>query len=280
LRYISRYYYRRPVVQSNVDYFFHNKEYYLVGLSLTQQSLYKANLIYSFGSTEDIPTGFRINMTGGVEHGEFDDRLYFGGEMSAAEVGPWGYLFISSRSGAFISSAKQTQQATFNLRSTYFSNLLNVDGFELRQFVKMDITRGINRMDGEGDVIFLDKNHGIRGLTSSKMNGTTRFLANFETVAFSPLFLFGFRFAYFAFFDYGAIGPADEYLFGNQSYTGFGLGVRIRNENLVLNTLQIRLGYYPRLPDNPDVSYWLISGERRSTIENFRAREPQILPFE
>jgi hypothetical protein len=112
------------------------------------------------------------------------------------------------------------------------------------------------------------------------MTGTSRLVLNLETVAFSPLFIFGFRFAYFAFCDLGFIGLADDYIVGNQSFTGFGLGVRIRNENLVLNTFQLRLGYYPKLPSNADVSYWLITGQQRTTFENFRAREPQVVPFE
>jgi hypothetical protein len=267
-------------VGDNVNYYFQNKEYYLVGLSVSRQVLYKANLIYSFGSTEDIPTGFRIQLTSGLEKSEFETRYYVGNELSAAEVGPWGYLFSSARIGGFISSLNQLEQTTTNIRTTYFSNILNFRNYQIRQFVKVDYTRGLNRFYGEGESIFLDDNNGIRGLTSRYMSGTTRLVLNLETVAFSPLYVFGFRFAYFAFCDIGFIGSADDYIIGNQSFSGFGLGVRIRNENLVLNTIQIRLGYYPRLPANPDVAYWLISGQQRTRFENFRAREPQIVPFE
>ncbi len=279
-RFISKYYTGRPSVSENLNYFFQNKECYLLGLSLTKQELYKANLIYSFGSTEDIPTGFRVHFTIGIEKGEFENRYYVGNEWSAAEVGPWGYLFTSVRIGGFISSLNQAQQTTTNLRTTYFSNLFTVRNLQLRQFARVDFTRGLNRFYGEGESIFLDNNNGIRGLTSRDMSGTTRLVLNLETVAFSPLFIFGFRFAYFAFCDLGFIGSADDYIIGNQSFSGFGLGVRIRNENLVLNTIQIRLGYYPKLPNNADVSYWLITGQQRQRFENFRAREPQIVPFE
>lgn len=280
LRYLSKYYGIRPEVAANSNYFFQNKEYYLMSLSLTRQELYKANLIYSFGSTEDIPTGFRVQVTSGMEKGEFENRYYLGNELSAAEVGPWGYLFSSARGGGFITASNQIQQITTNIRASYFSNLFTIRNFELRQFARIDYTRGLSRYYGEGEVIFLDENNGIRGLTSREMSGTTRLVLNLETVAFSPLFVFGFRFAYFAFCDIGYIGSADDYLIGNQSFTGFGLGVRIRNENLVLNTIQIRLGYYPKLPANPDVNYWLVTGQQKTRFENFRAREPQIVPFE
>lgn len=280
LRYLSRYYNNRPDVFSRFNYIFHNKEYYLVGLSLARQNLYKANLIYSFGSTENIPTGFRINFTSGFEKGEFEDRIYTGGEISSANLGSWGYLFSSARAGGFIASKNQMEQITYNLKTTYFTNLFNIKNLQLRQFLKVDYTRGVSRYYGEGETIFLDQGNGIRGLSSREMIGTTRMVLNIETIAFSPLFVYGFRFAYFAFCDIGFIGSAKDYLIGNQSFSGFGFGVRIRNENLVLNAIQIRLGYYPKLPSNADVAYWLISGQQRTRFENLRAREPQIVPFE
>ncbi|NVO11739.1 MAG: hypothetical protein HXX16_17400 [Bacteroidales bacterium] len=279
-RYLSTYYSKRPNVSISTNYLFQNKKYYIVGLSLAQQDLHKANLIYSFGATEDIPTGFKIQFTAGYEKGEFQDRYYLGNEFSAAEVGPWGYLFSSVRGGGFLNSAKKTQQITTNLQTIYFSNLIKIKNIKFRQFVSVDYTRGLSRFDGEGEKIFLNENYGIRGLNSRQMSGTSRLVFNIETVAFSPLYVFGFRFAYFAFCDVGFIGSADDYITENQSYTGFGLGVRIRNENLVLNTIQIRLGYYPKLPANPDVSYWLINGQQRTRFQNFRANEPSIVPFQ
>lgn len=279
-RYISKYYSERPAVSTENNPFFHNNEYYLVGLSLSKQELFRANLIYSLGSTEDIPTGFRIHFTSGLEEGEFGNRYYFGNEFSAAELTPIGYLFSSARMGGFLTNDKQLQQVTTNLRTTYFSNLFSFRNVELRQFVKVDYTRGIGRFYGEGESIFLNDMNGIRGLSSKTMNGTTRLVINLETVAFSPLYVYGFRFAFYGFGDFGMIGSSTDYLIGNQSFSGFGIGVRIRNENLVLNAISIRLGYYPRLPSNADVAYWLITGQQRTRFENFRPQEPQIVPFE
>jgi hypothetical protein len=291
-RFISSNYSQRPRVEANLNYPFQSKEYILFGLSLNQQKLYKENLIYSFGSTEDIPTGFRVHFTSGIEKRapfllgntttkvEFSNRYYFGNEVSTADVGPWGYLFISARGGGFLTTTNKTEQITTNFRAIYFSNLFRISDLRIRQFARVDYTRGLSRFLGEGEQIFLDNNNGVRGLSSRAMTGTSRLVLNLETIAFSPLFVFGFRFAYFAFCDVGFIGSADDYIVGNQSFTGFGLGVRIRNENLVLNTFQLRLGYYPKLPSNADFSYWLITGQQRTAFESFRAREPQVVPFE
>lgn len=283
LRYIDKNYTTRPLVNSTTNYYFHNRKYYLAGIGFSKQDLFRANLIYSQGSTEDIPTGYRVHFTTGIEKGEFKNRYYIGNEFSAAELSPWGYLFTSVRGGGFIAENQQFQQVTLNLRSTYFSNLFSLYNLKLRQFIRFDFTRGISRFYGigeEGESIFLDESNGIRGLTSRDMRGTSRLVVNLETVAFSPLYLYGFRFAFYGFYDFGVIGDARESIVGNQSFSGFGLGVRIRNENLVLNSISIRLGYYPVLPVNADVTYWLITGQQRTRFENFRAKPPQILPFD
>jgi len=283
IRFIDKNYTTRPLVNSTTNYYFHNRKYYLAGLGFSKQDLFRANLIYSQGSTEDIPTGYRVQFTTGIERGEFKDRYYLGNEFSAAELSPWGYIFTSVREGGFIAENQQFQQVTFNLRSTYFSNLFSLYNLKLRQFIRFDYTRGISRFYGvgeEGESIFLDENNGIRGLSSRNMRGTSRMIVNLETVAFSPLYLYGFRFAFYGFYDFGIIGDARESIVGNQSFSGFGLGVRIRNENLVLNSISIRLGYYPVLPVNADVTYWLVTGQQRTRFENFRAKPPQILPFE
>ena len=281
-RYIDKHFSNRPIVDPTKNFYFQNRKYYLVGLSFTKQDLFRANLIYSQGSTEDIPTGFRVQVTTGIEKGEFEDRYYLGNEFSAAEISPWGYLFSSVRIGGFIAYPQQFQQVTSNIRTTYFSNLFNIGNLKTRQFLHVDYTRGISRFYGvgeEGESIFLDENNGIRGLSSREMKGTSRLVINIETVAFSPLYLYGFRFAFYGFYDFGVIGDARESIIGDQTFSGFGLGVRIRNENLVLNSISIRLGYYPNLPANADVSYWLITGQQRTRFENFRPREPQIVPF-
>lgn len=278
-RYLNKHFDKRPSVQERENFTFHNSEYFLVGLSMSQQKLFKENLIYSFGSTEDIPIGFRIQFNSGYEISEFRKRIYINGEMSAAEVGPWGYLFLSARAGTYFGEKSEMQQSVINIRSSYFTNLLSIKNQKIRQFIKVDYTRGFGRFSGEGDLVLLENSHGIRGLSSREMIGTSRLLFSLETVKFSDLFFYGFRFAYFLFCDVGFIGSSD-YIVGNDVYNGFGVGIRIRNEHLVFRTFLIRLGYYPLVPDNPDINWWSVNGEQKTPFNNFRPREPQILSFE
>ncbi len=279
IRYQNKHYFDRPSVNIDTNYLFHNKKYYLAGLSLSQQTLFKENYIYSLGSTEDVPTGFRVQVTSGYEISEFQKRVYLSSEFANALEKKWGYLFFSARAGTFFSEGGKMEQTVINLRSSYFSKLFSAGENEMRQFIKVDYTRGIGRFAGEGDTILLGGNTGIRGLSSKSMKGTSRLALSFETVEFSKLFLYGFKFAYFLYLDMGFVGTSNL-LTGSNFYDGIGIGIRIKNENLVFRTFLIRLGYYPKIPANSNVLWWSINGEQKSVLETFRSKEPQIIPFE
>jgi len=260
--------------------YFHSTTQWLLSVGLTNQSLYQSNLIYSFGSTEDIPIGFKVQFSSGVEESRFRRRILVNGEMSAAEITPLGYLYLSFRTGGYLAEGYKFEQGVVNIRSKYISNLFSIGRSDIRQFIRYDYTRGISRFEGEHEYIALKNEYGIRGLSSNSMIGQTRLMLNLETMVFTPLYVYGFRFAYFLFCDIGLVGTSDELVYSNQIYSGYGLGIRFKNESLIFPTFVVRLGYYPRIPDNADVAYWLISTERRRRFENFRIKEPYILPYE
>ena len=260
--------------------YFHSTHQYLFSLGLTNQNLYQSNLIYGFGSTEDIPIGFKVQFTSGIEQSQYQRRVLVSGEMSAAEITPIGYLNIAFRTGGYLADNSRVEQAAINIRSTYISNLLSMGRLDIRQFIRYDFTRGFARFDGEKEYIALRNDYGIRGLSSNSLIGTTRLMLNFETVLFNPLYLYGFRFAYFLFCDLGWVGPADDLVYSNPMYSGFGLGLRFKNENLIFPTFLIRLGYYPKFPQDAETATWFISSEKRRRFEQFRVREPYILPYE
>ena len=172
------------------------------------------------------------------------------------------------------------EQGVVNIRSKYITNLFSLKRSDIRQFIQYDYTRGISRFKGEREYIALNDNYGVRGLSSNSLIGETRIMLNMETMVFTPLYLYGFRFAYFLFCDIGIVGPPEKLVYSNPVYSGYGIGIRFKNESLIFPTFLIRLGYYPRIPDNADVAYWLISTERRRYFENFRIKEPYILPYE
>jgi hypothetical protein len=61
--------------------------------------------------------------------------------------------------------------------------------------------------------------------------------------------------------------------------SGIGLGIRIRNDNLVFSTFQIRLGFFPDPPMYSRIKYLSASGEQLLRPTNFDPGPPAQIPY-
>jgi len=116
----------------------------------------------------------------------------------------------------------------------WFSNLLTFRRNRIRQFLALNYTQGWNRKSGyEESIGFTDEN-GLQALDQYAI-GTNRMVLNTETVMFTPIQPWGFRFAFFGFLDAGTLGYSAN-PFRNDGFASFGLGLRIKNERLIFGT--------------------------------------------
>ncbi|MFC2104806.1 hypothetical protein ACFLS4_05595 [Bacteroidota bacterium] len=120
----------------------------------------------------------------------------------------------------------------------------------------------------------------IWGFSSDYLFGLQKLSMRAELVTFTNLRIYNFRFLFFGFGDLGLIGPENKSVFRNKLYSGIGLGLRIRNENLVFKTFQIRFAYYPSVPNDIEQFYWLISGESAHKPQNFEPAAPYIVKYQ
>lgn len=270
--------FRRPEPTENTFYYYHNKTLWLSSLSLSRQIFFKSNLIYNYGRTEDIPHGFLLNFTLGPEFGEFSRRFYTGMSLSwGGLIYNQGYMYIKGEFGGFSNKLKYPDQGVLHLQTNYYSNLFIINRFKLRQFINLDYTKGINRFVDES--ISIEDRHGIHGYLEDIAEGKRRAFANYEVVAFSPYYFYGFRFTFFGFADLGLISDSESIL-NSRLHSGFGLGVRIKNERLTFETIQLRIGYYPSLPSSEFPLRFALSGETRLHPDDFYASKPDIIGFE
>jgi hypothetical protein len=96
---------------------------------------------------------------------------------------------------------------------------------------------------------------------------------------FSPVNIYGFRFAFFGFSDFSFLSGTTELLGTGYSLSSIGLGIRIRNENMVFNTLQIRIGYFPNPPPYSSINSVIVSGEQLLLPANFEPGPPAVIPY-
>ncbi len=269
----------RPDVSETSFYEFHNKNAWLTSLSISSQTFFKSNLILDFGRTEDVPQGMLVTLTAGPEINEFNRRLYAGLSLSQGRyLGNFGYLFTRLEGGGFLRDYEFFEQGVVNAQARYFTPLFIVGQFKFRHFVTLSYVRGIRRFEDE--FIDINGNGGIRGFRSNLPTGQQKTILNYEADAFTPFFLYGFRFVGFGFIDIGMVGPEYKKWHDGEFYSGLGIGIRIRNERLVFETITLRLGYYPNHPEKSFPLFLDVYGEQRLNPDNFYVTKPRIIAYE
>ncbi|SFQ60086.1 hypothetical protein [Hymenobacter arizonensis] len=212
---------------------------------------YKDRYLFGFGRTEDVPTGTLVSLTAGYDLNGSISRRYAGVRLAAAGYSPRsGYLYAGVDFGTFqlLTSERRWQQGLLSFQLTSFTKLYNTGNWQYRHFFSSRAAVGFNRLPGE-QLQGISNDRGIRGFsTALPIFATSRFALNYETTLFTPLSLLGFRVAGIAFADAVWITdrPRGGSPFDGAPYSGFGLGLRLRNEYTALRTFQVLIGYYPR----------------------------------
>jgi hypothetical protein len=267
-----------PEITERYNAKYHDNSLLLTSIALSKEKFYKTRFMYSFGVTEDIPVGTLIKLTGGMERDEFYKRHYFAMQGGFGQFFPdIGFLHSHIDFGTYFYK-KKAEQGTLSARLEYISKLFRTNNKLIRQFVSLNYLDGFNRFPDE--YIELSNETDIRGINLDKQFGQRKLSLNSETVIFSDWFYYGFRFASYIFTDIGFISRKDQQLFANNPYAGIGFGFRIRNENLVFKTFQVRLALYPFTSEvNSPFGFRITGAKTYKATDYYRPGRPEIIPY-
>ncbi|MBL7915625.1 MAG: hypothetical protein JNL49_11330 [Bacteroidia bacterium] len=257
---------------------FSGGELYLASLSFSSRKYVTDKFIFKFGDVEDVPDGRKLTLTSGVENRFTGSRFYIG---LAGALGSYfekiGYLYTGMGFGTFI----QKNEKSIGLIRTeiiYFSPLLKMSNWYLRNFADLRFIYGVNRASNE--FLYLNTDDGIPGYREELPKGSSRLTLTLQSVLFSPVEFLGFRFAPIVLAGYGLVGDYNQSVFRSKLYQTYGLGLLIKNELLVLNTFQVTFAIYPILPQN-GIDYRFnpvkLSEDR---FKDFDISRPGIEPFQ
>jgi hypothetical protein len=277
VRFINDNIFTRPLIDPESNYALQKKSLFLLSVAYTRQKYFKTNLLYSYGRTEDIPYGSLFRLTGGVENNEFKYRYYLSPEVSfGTSLANLGYIGFYGGFGTFIRDGKP-EQAVLSLKTLFYSNLINIRKQRVRNFFTIDYSRGYNRYSDE--YLNIPGDNGFTGFRNDSIHGGQRIRLGLESVIFNPVNFYGFRFAFFGFANVAFLAGTNQIISNGYTVTGFGMGIRIRNDNMVFKTFQIRIGYYPAPPEYSDFKYLIISGEQLLRPRNFEPGPPALVPY-
>jgi hypothetical protein len=276
-RYTNNNVFNHPQILPESYHYLQQYRIFLGSISLSVQKYFKTSMLYAYGRTEDIPYGGLFTITAGKEINEFKKRNYAGFNLSFGKsIGTIGYLYTSGGLASFFNGS-HTEEGLLTLRASYFSNLVHFGNYKVRNFVKANYTRGFDRYLDE--YLVFNPDGALSGFRNDSIGGTQRLTINLESVLFSPRNFYGFRFAFFAFANAVCLFGTNQILKNGDFFSSIGLGIRLRNDNLLLNTFEIRLGFYPNLPVYSKVNYLIFSGEQLLRPDNFDPGPPTTLLY-
>ena len=104
--------------------------------------------------------------------------------------------------------------------------------------------------------LFLRSDYGLAYFDNGTLSSDLRATVRAESVFYNTKRILGFRFAPFAFADACLVKPTKMNLGKSDLFTAIGGGIRTRNENLVLGTVELKGYYYPRV--NGEMRNWKV----------------------
>ncbi|HZK07112.1 MAG TPA: hypothetical protein VFC92_02830 [Bacteroidales bacterium] len=277
-RYNYLHYLLRPTTRRDTNIRYQHRADFLGSISFVRNDYYQSKYIYGFGITEDIPYGFNLTLTAGYELAEFFNRPYGGISLSAGDyLDKFGYLYMLAEAGAFIDD-HQLRQGLFNFSTHYFSNRFKFsEKYNTRLQFRMYYSAGINRYRNEK--MYVQNLNQMGGLKLYKFDGNQQLNITTGMVTYTPWIIYGFQFALELFYEASLAGPANRPIYNNKLYSGIGVGVLIKNENLVFQTLEIKLSWFPH-PADGNAFMAQTNSRPRGEFQSFEATKPHIIPYD
>ncbi|MEO1255414.1 MAG: hypothetical protein AAFY41_11100, partial [Bacteroidota bacterium] len=237
---------KRPQVKADSNIIYQNRHVLVGGLSFSKINYLKTKNILSFNITEDIPVGFIYSIFIGNDYTEFGTRPYKGFEtIYSTYDARFGYFLFDLQAGRF-SLNKESFNQTIQFDGRHFTPLYDLGNAYARIFTRFHYFQG-NRLSIPLAQSLAVENR-IRNIEGNQIAGDRLVTLTSEYVVFQPWYFYGFRFATYGHIGIGHVSESRSLTPYANTYLAFGGGLRIRNENLVFNTFELRFSLFPNAP--------------------------------
>lgn len=280
-RYVRTDFIEKPSLSLDSLDSYQDRNLYLVSLGFSSRRYYKDKKIYRFGNTEDIPEGRTFNAIFGIYDETKTKFLYNALKYSAGQhIMNFGYLSGSAQYGVYYNNF-EASRGVFTVDASYFSDLWSYGKWNMRQFIYLQVTNGLNRLAGESISLNGRGTDGLYGFNSFAVLGQNKTLLKLESIIYTPFNFAGIQVATVAFAGFGKIGrPLYNYINPNTIYQAYGLGLLLRKENLVVNTIQISIGFYPNIPAGTGTDFKFNPiGINNLNLRDFDVTKPELINY-
>ena len=249
-RFLNVKYIESPLYEYDNTNFYSGQQLALVGIGISSREFVRDRYIFQNGIIEDVPIGKIYGLTTGYQYKNDTGRYYLGARAAFGNFYKWGFLSANFEMGSFFEKSKSKQTA-FSFEANYFTNLMTIGTWKVRQFVKPKLLLGSKREDIIGDQLSINENQGLNGFKMAEY-GTKKAILTSQTQFYSPWNLWGFRLNPYLNYSIAMLGNAKRGLLESKVYSKVGIGLIISNDYLVFSSFQISLSYYPSIPGAGD----------------------------
>ncbi|MDN3676808.1 hypothetical protein QWY90_05720 [Flavobacterium paronense] len=272
-------YFNKPTLQYDPPQFFAPEKLYLATIGINTQKFSEDKYLFNFGVIEDVPYGQVYAITGGFQDKNNNKRAYFSGRFAYGNYFNFGYLSTNIELGSFFNKG-YTEQTTLRIEANYFTNLLSIGSWRIRQFIKPTLVIGYHRESIIKDRVTISEENGISGFDNPLLNGTKKLFTTFQTQTYLPGNWHGFHFSPFFNMTLGLLGDETNKVFNDKLYSIFSLGALINNDYLVFNSFQISFSFYPSIPfQGTNVFKTNTFKNNDLSLPDFQIGEPTIVPY-
>jgi hypothetical protein len=256
-RYLENDFKARPIdYLLQLDRNYQNLKANFLSFTLVRQSVYRTRYLYGLGRYEDLPIGQSLTWTTGQYKIEEDKAAYLGFKFEQYKLSKKDNYthVIANIASSYINQSLQDFRFLASLEQFSKLKYLN-NGYGYRQIVNLSFTQTLKNKYNEA--LRINSIYGIPELNREQIKGGTRLSANWETVLYNNRPILGFKSAPFVFGNLTYIRTMGDPILKGDIYSAFGSGVRVRNENLVFGTIELKGFYFPRT--NQQLSPWNFS---------------------
>ena len=227
--------------------YYANLNGFLTSYSLYKQNFFRTSFIYGFGRNEDVPKGLNATLVAGYTNKQGVRRAYYGAEFDATDYSKKGnYTSYNFRFGTYINS-NELEDVDILVGLSKFTKLYKFNHiWRNRNFLAFNFAKQLKFNSLLNRSLNLLSNYGQPNYRGTSIETDTRATLKAETVFFNLKKFYGFRFAPFAFTDLSLLKPFNDAFNKSIGYSTLGGGVRVRNENLVFGTIELKGFYFPR----------------------------------
>lgn len=266
-----------------VDYdpvsFYADETFLLSGIGINTRKFIKDKYIFKNGLVEDVPIGRIYGITYGYQKKNNNWRPYIGSQVSFGKYYNWGFLSTNFEAGTFFDKSKM-EQTTFSFQANYFTKLIDIGSWKLRQFIKPQAIIGLHRQNSMGDQLTINEEFGIPGF-NSPIYGTNKMVLTLQTQAYSTWNVSGFRINPYFNYSVALLANSRNQLQRNRAYSKIGIGLIINNDYLVFSAFQISLAYYPTIPFQGDNIFKTNAFQTSDFgLQDFELAKPRIVPYQ